>query len=1150
MNINQLLLMTVCLCLAFALTPVARSAESDGAASVALNYDVPVIAVPRMQNPPVIDGNIAPDEWVGASSVNALKTKRAGISNRETQYWLGWDEQNLYIAMRSWLRQGERPIQKIRGEDGDPAVVFDDSYEFYFDSGGTLAGDLPAFTQYIGNFAGMKYDTAHLPTIGIRRMSYEAGWEPRNRIVETDRGRAWEMEVAVPYKSILKSAPYQAGDQIKALLARNYKRPWEQNSVEGTQNFRDPAKYTKLNLVDSRPAIQVNRVGDRKAGTLGLSFNAFGYGSTQLAWQYQSDAGITKSGILEVADGKLVAGPDLPAIEKLTNPTAPAARYSELGSARIQIKDLKDDMVLFDWVTFRAFAGVDPEGKTFTDDQGDVAKLSLVFNPVCDYLRIKGDFINYDNREAIATFLVSVTDENEQIIAKRELSLDEVAYVRDVLELPNLKPGQYTSRLVCTDAQGKIRVDETSPFEKKDPAKAFAWWKTDKGRIDRVIQPWEPVGYDSNKQQASAWGRTMEIGHAGLPGRISAVGRELLAAPIRLQAIGHDDKPIELQDTNIKVVSKEDHKLELQATSKLGSLAITSNIEIAFDGMYKISMTLDPQAATQIKALQMVVPFNNQTAEYVTACGEGIRWGYNHHIIDPNQQGEIWNCKSVDGQRMAKGSFIPYVWVGNTYGGLCWFADTDRGWLPSDQTPAIVLRRDKDTASTDLVFNLVSEAAILDQSRTITFAFQATPVKPLPVDWRNHVYSFGDSFADWQTASSIGSSRMLSPVPWSFDVPKARKAMQAYKKRPRMLSTYSQPVIPYGRHNELISKHMPEAAYFGEQWNSKGSWHIFYDDSLIDYWIYQLDQWIQKTDIDGYYSDNTHPAVCFNVAAGRAYRLPDGRVQPGYNMFGLRRYFLRMRAVFSEHGKDGWIVSHMTHNMVMPWLGACDYALDGEDHHITGKQNRTYLDAWPLERLQADIPRALGVRVTYKTEFDTPRWWYSEGKYTFHDVWRSYAAAMQLHDNLPMSSHGMPETWFHGRSRFGMADPAMRFIGYWENDPAVHVSDDKVKVSAWSKPGSILLCVVGMQKNDNPQEVTITLDPEKLNLPHPRYWYLYNAEAIAEHAKFVDGKALNVYPGSKANFLLQDDGTILVHAPRHDYLNLILTNGNQPLIQP
>ncbi len=1126
---------------------IAQAAEPTETLSVADGFKTPLLAVPHLDNPPVIDGAINPEEWQAAASLNALKSKRGGVSSREVRYWLAWDQDHLYLAMRSWLRKGERPKTTHRGQGGDPAVVFDDSYEFYFDTGGTLAGGLPAFTQYIGNFAGEKYDAAHLPTIGSRRMSYEAGWEPRHRIVETERGRAWEMELAIPYQSILMPSPFKAGDEIKALLARNFKRPWEQNSVEGTQLFRDPSTFSRLQLVESRPAVHVKKVGDRKAGALGLSLDVFGHSNTTLQWSYRSDAGSAESGTLEVKAGQLVQGPDLPAIEKLENPNASPAEYPVLGSARIQIKDLKDGTLLFDWVAFRGYAGPDPDAETFPDDDGNLTTLSLTYNPVRDYLRVNGDFINFDDRDSLKQFKVSVIDASSRMLAERELSMDEVAYVRGVLDLPDLPPGEYVSRLVCIDDQGQVRVDEKQAFVKKDHAAEFPWWQTDKGRIDRVIRPWEPVAYDAQKQQASVWGRTMDVRGAGLPGSVTAVGRELLSAPIRLEAVGLDGKPLKLADTRVTVLSAEDHKLQLQAHSKLGDIAIDSRIDVEFDGMYKVEMTLSPEPATHLAALRLVVPFRGDAAQYLTACGEGIRWGYDHLLIDPQKQGELWNSRRIDGQRMAKGSFIPYVWVGNSFGGLSWFADSDRGWNPSDATPAVVLRRASDATSTDLVFNFISEAAELVAPRTLTFAFQATPVKSLPDDWRNHVYSFGDSFADWQTAKSAGTTRILAPVPWSFKPAQAKKEMDAYKKKPRMLSLYRQPVIPYGRHNELIEKHMPEATYFGEQWNSRGSWHIFYDDSLIDYWIYKLDQWIVATDIDGYYSDNTHPAVCFNVEAGRAYRLPDGRVQPGYNMFGLRRYFLRMRAVFQEHGKDGWIVSHMTHNMVMPWLGACDYALDGEDHHLSAPQNRTYLDAWTLARLQADIPRALGVRVTYKNEFDNPRHWETGYKYSFDEIWRSYAAAMQLHDNLPMAGHMMPETWFYGRHRFGMANPAIRFIGYWENDPAVRVDNDQVKVSAWSKPGSILLTVVGMQNGDARQDATITLDAEALGLPARSSWYVYDAESLVNYARFVHGKAVNVYPDRGQSFALQDNGNILVHAPRHDYLNLIVTSGDQPL---
>ncbi len=207
-------------CLALALTAFADEPEQT---PIAATFSTPTVVVPHVATLPKIDGMVDDAEWIGAVSLNLLRARRGQLSARPTRYWLCWDKDNLYIAMRSWMRKGERPIQSFRGEGGDPFVVMDDSYEFYFDTGGKLAGGLAAYIQYIGNYAGEKYDAAYLPEVGTRRLSFETGWTPHSRITETPDGRAWEMEVAIPHTSILSPEPFRDGQEIRGLLARNFK---------------------------------------------------------------------------------------------------------------------------------------------------------------------------------------------------------------------------------------------------------------------------------------------------------------------------------------------------------------------------------------------------------------------------------------------------------------------------------------------------------------------------------------------------------------------------------------------------------------------------------------------------------------------------------------------------------------------------------------------------------------------------------------------------------------------------------------------------------------------------------------------------------------------------------------------------------------
>ncbi len=98
-------------------------------AAIAGEYQHPVVVIPYAWKKPVIDGVVNDAEWSGAFSQCALQTVNKQISTRQTQFWMMWDEDNIYVAMRSPLRPGERVIQDRRGPDSDPDVIFDDCFE-------------------------------------------------------------------------------------------------------------------------------------------------------------------------------------------------------------------------------------------------------------------------------------------------------------------------------------------------------------------------------------------------------------------------------------------------------------------------------------------------------------------------------------------------------------------------------------------------------------------------------------------------------------------------------------------------------------------------------------------------------------------------------------------------------------------------------------------------------------------------------------------------------------------------------------------------------------------------------------------------------------------------------------------------------------
>ncbi|MDB5325893.1 MAG: hypothetical protein JWM57_1462, partial [Phycisphaerales bacterium] len=320
--------------------------------------------------------------------------------------------------------------------------------------------------------------------------------------------------------------------------------------------------------------------------------------------------------------------------------------------------------------------------------------------------------------------------------------------------------------------------------------------------------------------------------------------------------------------------------------------------------------------------------------------------------------------------------------------------------------------------------------------------------------------------------------------------------------------------------NGIDPKLAPAADYFADQWHARVSDSLCFDKSLTDFIVWNLDKWTKQTGIDGWYVDNVRPVACDNIDAGRGYLLPDGRVQPTYQMFAIREHYLRVRAAFQDNGKSGKIVLHMTNHMIMPWIGAADLALDGEDHVTLPEMGKDFIDFWSPTRLRLDDQAPQGTPVTFLQEFQG-NWKPEELK----RVMRSYTAMTILHDVLPGANpNGQnPEVW-RGRERFGIGDADVTFLPYWRKDTGIACTGTDLYASAWQKPGSVLIAAVNAGAGAT--TVTIHIDRTRLKLP-------------------TDCKAFDADTGKP--LALTDDGAIAVPVDRHDYRQiLILPPGQTP----
>jgi hypothetical protein len=1079
-------------------------------AGVRGDYKSPLFAVPYTANPPTINGVIDDSQWQNALSINALQTTEGAVSTRQTRFWLMWDEDHLYLAMRSPLRPGERVIQTNRqvGRDNSK-TVFDDSYEIWLNANTTSPGGEQVFFQYLGNAAGSKYDVMFEPTVGNSRPGWESGWKPVNRI--TPDGKFWEMEVAIPRQSVYRNEPFADGVKLQGLFVRNFKRPWEQNSVGGSGSFSAPDTHCQFVLSKTAPAVHLLDVSDVRAKTFGLNLAAFAPADRTLKWTFESDGGARKSGELHLTPGQLAS------VDPGLDLDTPGDGYF-----RIRVSSADGATEYLDWSSRRAFGDFAALAQPI-HDSADQADLTLTFNPVKNYVRVEGDFINYDNRAAIHRFFAEVLDSQGRQLAQKDLQLDDLAYVHGLMQLGDCQPGDYVARLTCFDADGRQILQKENSFVKKDPSREFPWWNTEAGNIEKVIAPWTPVRHVGDR--IGVWGRTMRIGSSGLPAQVTTQGEDILAGPALLIA-QTDNAAVTSSPAQPQTVSDTDHRVVVGVSGELAGIDVASRVTAEFDGMYKIQLTLSAQTPATVQSLKVVVPIEPRFARYFHACGEGIRYGFSYGYLPEDKTGSLWDSREVDGQPMLVGSFIPYVWIGNDSGGLCWFADSDEGWTPNNAAPAIEIRRDK-PGSVDLVLNLISSRVTIDRPRTITFAFQATPVKPVRPGWRMDTWSTADSFKDWCFVQPRGGDLIWNALPFTLDPAACKKMVDDRHRETSMfnfgIDKYHPNAVPYFENNGIDKqppKFAPAVAYFGDEWNARVSDSQAYCKSLSDFIVWNLGQWCKESGIDGWYVDNVRPVACDNIDAGRGYRLPDGRIQPAYQMFATREFFLRVRAVFAENGKTGKFVLHMTHHMIIPWVGAADLALDGEDHVTFASMGKDFMDFWSPERMRLDYARPLGVAVTFLEEY--------QGAWNptdLHRVTRAYTAMSILNDVLPGANpNGQNQEVWRGRDRFGIDADDVTFLPYWDKTSGLSCEGRGMYASAWRRPSAVLIAVVN---TGDAATATVRVDKAKFALTE-------SGEITAVDAE--TGQTLE----------LSRDGTIQVPVERHDYRQIMVQRHAAP----
>lgn len=321
-------------------------------------------------------------------------------------------------------------------------------------------------------------------------------------------------------------------------------------------------------------------------------------------------------------------------------------------------------------------------------------------------------------------------DGQEEILAERSGTLP-MSTNGENLNIPDLPEGLYRLTLTFPDGPKDLKISR--PFRRK----ILPWEGLKLGMDDVVVPPFTPLQLDAKDAAVSCVLRRTVMDRTGLWREVESQQKPLLAAPMHLE-FTTGGRTIRADGNGVAFTETKPTRVAGKADWNAGPIKGATDFVWDYDGLMQVMLRL-PESATKVEKLQLVIPLKKSEAWLMHPVTVLLRPHYAGRI--PDGTGKVWD--SSQSPRVGlPGTLIPYIYVGGPERGICFAADNDRDWVTDPAVPSMEIHRDGDEVS--LRVNLICKPVTLDRERTIVFALQATPAKPMPEEpyswrkWWNH----------------------------------------------------------------------------------------------------------------------------------------------------------------------------------------------------------------------------------------------------------------------------------------------------------------------------------------------------------------------------------------------------------------------------
>ncbi len=970
---------------------------------------IPLISVVPGKSAPVIDGSLKDSAWKTAMSFPGFidNTTRA-YSSRQTIVKLLYDSKKLYIAMES-------PV-------GGKALEKND------------------FSAVIVRPSGMKEPLV----LAVRPDGSltDAGGKPVPGKIAKAAAKVvdgkWQVEMAVDYAG-LGIEPPKPREQWEINFCRRWNNPQMQTSwciqrKPGLKNI-NPDEMAILLFNPESPVIQISSFDGIRGGKPGITSRVMVTTPEEFIYVF-TDTLVKSKQFRGAHSTRTVPGKFCRLDVQIGPPGTGHMKKAQFISYSFLNKGFK-----------RVY---------FRTQYIPVGKPALIEVADCSFETRKILKVTV-NTVGIVPMLLSKTklkigifDGKKQLESAEtsDLSKQMTSVKFPVKNLPRGK--KFTARAELFGDSGKLLAKASRKFTYPDTS---VWMNNNIGRERVVPTPWTPV--KTAGDSISCWGRDYIFAPGcGFPEKIITRGKEILAAPVELKL--ETAKNGKYSNKTGEIASHDKVAAEYEASSQTGGVTVNYKTTVEYDGMIRIDFTLDPKQESTVGKLQLRIPVKAEYGKYLGAtvcCGAGQR-SYNYY------------GKLPDGGY--KNEFMPFIWVGDEDRGLLWFCQSAKGWRLKKKGNALSVQRRNGTVM--IAINIIDKPTVVDKKMSYTMGLMATPVRPLPKNWRKYEKKLGFGPTSYEYFAYIPEALK----PWS-------KRIKQYQAEGKIISAYT--------FLNNVSTNLPEYNLFFEEWkrNPKAKKGKYYLDvvapevkSWQDFVIWSYKKGLDDFGIDGLYYDLSWPSPTTSVEHG-AYRDENGKIQRFWPIFAMRDIAKRAYVLYRKNNKQTAFIGHCSSNPIaLPILSFCDFSLNGEQY---AGELHSYMDQIPLDMMRAQFTqRQFGLAPYFLSEIGRS----GNKNYTRKtpEPTLEMAALGYLHDVMfwPCFYNGLALKPFQNAKLAFVDDEKneVEFLPYWSNGKMISCANPNVKVSAYRKPGQLFLIVSNFAKKVS--NADIKLDMAKLGV--------------------------------------------------------------------